>query len=63
MTSRPDQRFSDATQSSAVTGVPSCHSSRSRRVKVQVRPSSLTDQRSTICGFGWNFSSIEKSVS
>ena len=42
--SRADQRFSEATQSSAVTGAPSCHSSPSRRVNDQVRPSSLVFQ-------------------
>ena len=39
--SRTAQRFSEAMQSSAVTGVPSCHSSPSRSLKVQVSPSSL----------------------
>ena len=48
--SRLPQRFSEATQSSAVTGWPSCHSSPGRRVKVQVSRSSLTCQPSSICG-------------
>ena len=34
MTSRLPQRLSEAMQSSAVTGAPSCQSSPSRRVKV-----------------------------
>ena len=34
MPSALPQRFSDATQSSAVTGAPSCHFNPSRRVKV-----------------------------
>ena len=50
-------------QSSAVTGVPSCHSSPSRSLKVQVSPSSLVLQVSTICGLIWNFSSMANSVS
>ena len=40
--SRAPQRLSEATQSSAVTGLPSCHSRPSRRVKVQVSLSALT---------------------
>ncbi len=61
--SLPLQRLSEATQSSAVTGLPSCHSSPSRRVKVQTRPSSLVFQVSTICGFTSNFSSTANSTS
>ena len=61
--SRADQRFSEAMQSSAVTGWPSCHSSPSRSLNVQTSPSSLVVQVSTICGFTWNFSSMAKSTS
>ena len=61
--SRADQRLSEATQSSDVTGVPSCHSRPSRSLKVQVRPSSLVVQLSTICGLTCNFSSMANSVS
>ena len=50
MPSRTLQRFSEAMQSSAVTGWPSCHSRPSRSVKVQVSLSSLTLHLSTICG-------------
>ena len=61
--SRRPQRFSEATQSSAVTGVPSCHSSPGRSVKVQVRRSSLACQDSSICGRYSPASSIAISVS
>ena len=57
------QRFSEATQSSAFTGLPSCHSSPSRRVKLQTSPSSLVFQVSTICGLTSKFASIANSVS
>ena len=39
--SRTDQRLSEATQSSAVTGLPSCHLRPSRSTKVQVSLSGL----------------------
>ena len=39
--SRTDQRLSEATQSSAVTGLPSCHLRPSRSVNVQVSLSGL----------------------
>ena len=63
MASRADQRLSEAMQSSAVTGVPSCHCRPSRSVKVQTSPSSLVFQVSTICGFTWNLASTANSVS
>ena len=61
--SRTDQRFSEAMQSSDVTGLPSCQRSPSRRVIVVVRPSSLTRQDSAICGLIWNVASMANSVS
>ena len=61
--SRAAQRLIEATQSSAVTGLPSCHSRPSRSVKVQVSLSADTSYLSTIWGFTSNFSSIAKSVS
>ena len=63
MPSRADQRLSEATQSSAVTGAPSCHSRPSRSVKVQVSLSSLTVQVSTICGLTCRLRSSANSVS
>ena len=61
--SRTAQRFSEAMQSSDVTGVPSCHSRPSRSLKVQTSPSSLVVQLSTICGLMANLSSMANSVS
>ena len=61
--SRLPQRLSEATQSSAVTGLPSCHSSPSRRVKVHSVLSGETSYLSTICGLNALFSSIANSVS
>src|SRR4029450_563572 len=49
--SRAAQRLIEAMQSSDVTGWPSCHSSPSRRVKVQVSLSGETVYLSTI--WGW----------
>ncbi len=63
MPSLAPQRLIEATQSSPVTGWPSCHSSPSRRVKVQVSLSGETVHLSTICGFTSSFSSTAKSVS
>ena len=63
MPSRLPQRSSEATQSAAVTGVPSCHARPSRKTKVQVSLSSPIDQDSTIWGRGFRFSSIANSVS
>ena len=61
--SRLPQRLSEATQSSAVTGLPSCHSSPSRRVKVHSVLSGETSYLPTICGLKALFSSIANSVS
>src|SRR5690348_7195138 len=55
--SRPIQRVSDGTQSADVTGLPSCHSSPSRKVNVQVSLSGDTSYLSTICGLTALFSS------
>jgi hypothetical protein len=63
MVSRAPQRLSEAMQSSAVTGWPSCHASPSRKVKVQVRLSGETSWRSTICGRTSSLSSSAKRVS
>ena len=63
MVSRLPQRLSEATQSSAVTGLPSCHASPSRRVKVHSILSAETVYLSTICGLTALFSSIANSVS
>ena len=57
------QRLIEGTTSAEVTGVPSCHFSPSRSLKVQVSLSSLTVQLSTICGCGSNLPSIANSVS
>ena len=57
------QRLIEATQSSAVTGLPSCHSSPSRKVKVQVSLSGETSHLSTICGLTSSLSSRANSVS
>src|SRR3979409_1559566 len=51
MASRAPQRLIEAMQSSEVTGLPSCHSSPSRRVKVHSVFSGETSYLSTICGF------------
>ena len=61
--SRAAQRLSETTQSSAVTGWPSCHSNPSRRVKVHSVLSAETSYLSTICGFTSFFSSVENNVS
>ena len=61
--SRTAQRLSEGTTSSDVTGAPSCHSSPSRRVKVQVSLSSDVVHLSTICGLTCRLPSIENSVS
>ena len=61
--SRPAHRFSEDTQSAAVTGVPSCHLRPSRKVKVQVSLSGLVCQLSTICGLISPASFIANSVS
>ena len=63
MASRAPQRLIEAMQSSDVTGVPSCHSSPSRKVKVQTVLSADTSYLSTICGFTSLFSSDANSVS
>jgi len=52
LTMRADQRLSEATASLASTGEPSWKTSPGRRAKRQTMPSSLFDQRSTICGCG-----------
>ena len=57
------QRCSEATQSVAVTALPSCHFRPSRSWKRQVRPSLLFSWAPTICGWIAPFSSIAKSVS
>ena len=57
------QRLIDATQSSAVTGVPSCHSSPSRSVIVQVSLSADSSYLSIICGLIWPLASVANSVS
>ena len=61
--SRPPQRLSEATQSAAVTGAPSCHFNPSRRTKVQVSLSALLCQVSTICGLISPASFMANSVS
>ena len=61
--SRAPQRLSEATQSSAVTGLPSCHSRPSRRVKVHSILSDDTSYLSTICGWTALFASVANSVS
>ena len=57
------QRLIEATQSSAVTGLPSCHSRPSRSVKVQVSLSGETSHLSTICGLICCCASSANSVS
>jgi hypothetical protein len=57
------QRLMEATQSSAVTGWPSCHSKASRSVNVWVSWSAETSYLSTICGLISPFSSVVNSVS
>jgi len=61
--SRAPQRLKEATQSSAVTGLPSCHSSPSRKVKVHSVLSADTSCLSTICGLTALFSSVANNVS
>ncbi len=61
--SRAPQRLIDCMQSSEVTGVPSCHSRPSRRVKVHTVLSADTSYLSTICGFTSLFASVENNVS
>ena len=61
--SRAPQRLIEAMQSSEVTGLPSCHSRPSRRVKVHTVLSGDTSYLSTICGFTALFSSDANSVS
>src|SRR5260370_28495522 len=61
--SRAAQRLIEAMQSSEVTGLPSCHSTPSRQVKVQLSLSAESSYLSTIWGFTSNFSSIAQSVS
>src|SRR5262245_55194642 len=57
------QRLIEATQSSAVTGAPSCHKRPSRRVKVCVSWSPDTSYCPTICGLTSPFSSVANKVS
>lgn len=61
--SRAAHRFSEAMQSSAVTGLPSCHSNPSRRRIVATRPSSLILSDSAICGCGCSLASCANNVS
>ncbi len=63
MASRLPQRWMEAMQSSEVTGLPSCHSRPSRRVKVHTVLSGDTSYLSTICGLTALFSSDENNVS
>ena len=63
MASRLPQRWIEAMQSSEVTGLPSCHSSPSRRVKVHTVLSGETSYLSTICGLTALLSSDANSVS
>jgi hypothetical protein len=60
---RTDQRLSDGTTSSDVTGVPSWNSNPSRKVKVQVSLSGETSHLSTICGLTSRLPSSANSVS
>ena len=57
------QRLSEATQSSAVTGAPSCHFRPSRRVNEYFIASLLTVYLSTICGWSFRLPSSANSVS
>ena len=57
------QRWIDATQSSALTGVPSLNFRPGRSVKLQLLPSSEAVQLSTICGLTWPRLSCENRVS
>ncbi len=57
------QRLSEAMQSAAVTAPPSCHFRPGRSVNVHRSLSSLSVQRSTICGFGVIVASTANSVS
>ena len=57
------QRLIEATQSSAVTGAPSCQRRPSRRVSVYVSLSALTSYLSTICGRISPLASVANSVS
>ena len=57
------QRLMEATQSSAVTGLPSCQRSPSRSVMVWVSLSPLMSYLPTICGWISPLASVAKSVS
>ena len=57
------QRLIDATQSSAVTGAPSCQSKPSRNVIVHVSLSADRSYLSIICGLIWPLASVANSVS
>ena len=57
------QRLIEATQSSAVTGLPSCQTSPSRSVMVYVSLSALTSYLPTIWGLISPLASVAKSVS
>jgi hypothetical protein len=57
------QRRSEATQSSAVTAVPSWNFRPSRSVKEYFMESRLTVHLSTICGLSWRLPSKANSVS
>ena len=57
------QRCIEATTSVEVTAVPSENLRLGRRVKVQSLPSFEVVHLSTICGFGWPFSSRPKGMS
>ncbi|MCY1514705.1 hypothetical protein D9M68_492540 [compost metagenome] len=57
------QRWIEATQSSAFTGVPSLNFRPGRKVKLQVLPSSEVVQLSTIWGLTWPLLSCENRVS
>jgi hypothetical protein len=61
--SRLAQRFSEATTSALVTGLPSWNSRPSRSLKVQVSESFETPQVSTICGLILPSASVPNSVS
>ena len=63
MLSRAAQRFSEAMQSSAVTGLPSWKFNSSRSLIVASRPSSLMTRDSAICGCGCSLASSANSVS
>ena len=61
--SRAANRLMESTQSSAVTGWPSCHLSPSRRMKDHFRLSALVVYLSTICGCMRMLASGAKSMS